>query len=129
MFTVAQIEAAHSKVRSGADFPQYIRDIKTMGVTGFITWVKDSHTEYHGAGGFCTASKPKYAALTIAAAADVAQFRKQLKAHQQGQTDYKTFCLDCAAAGVEKWIVDLHAMTCIYYDAAGTELVVEQIPG
>ncbi len=28
MFTVEQIKTAHSKVKSGADFPAYIQDIK-----------------------------------------------------------------------------------------------------
>ena len=27
MFTIAQIKEAHSKVKSGADFPQYIQDL------------------------------------------------------------------------------------------------------
>lgn len=33
MFTVEQIKTAHSKVKSGADFPAYIQDIKKLGVT------------------------------------------------------------------------------------------------
>ena len=33
MFTVEQIKAAHSKVKSGADFPSYIKEIKSLGVT------------------------------------------------------------------------------------------------
>jgi uncharacterized protein YbcV (DUF1398 family) len=69
-----------------------------------------------------------YADLAIAREVDLAQFRDRLKAHQAGQTDYNTFCKDCAVTGVEKWIVSLSAMTCIYYDAAGNELLVEQIP-
>lgn len=32
MFTTEQIHAAHSKVKSGADFPNYIRDLKQLGV-------------------------------------------------------------------------------------------------
>ena len=32
MFTVNQIKEAHSKVKSGADFPAYIQDIKKLGV-------------------------------------------------------------------------------------------------
>ena len=48
MFTVEQIKEAHSKVKSGADFPKYIQDIKQLGVTAFKTWVVDSQTEYFG---------------------------------------------------------------------------------
>lgn len=31
MFTVEQIETAHAKVKSGADFPNYIKEIKELG--------------------------------------------------------------------------------------------------
>lgn len=30
MFTVEQIKAAHAKVKSGADFPGYITEIKSL---------------------------------------------------------------------------------------------------
>ena len=56
------------------------------------------------------------------------QFIADLKTHQQGGTDYPTFCNDCAKSGVEKWIVDMKRMTCTYYDKKGNEMLVEQIP-
>ena len=31
MFTIEQIETAHSKMKSGAEFPSYINDIKQLG--------------------------------------------------------------------------------------------------
>jgi uncharacterized protein YbcV (DUF1398 family) len=127
MFTVDQIEQAHSKVKSGADFPKYIQEIKALGVVAFETWVNDSHTEYFGEN-FQTASKPKYAELIISENSDGENFKARLKEHQQGKTDYFTFCKDCAETGIEKWIVNLHHMTCIYYDKIGTEILVEQIP-
>lgn len=128
MFTIQQIEQAHEKVRSGADFPKYIQEIKNLGVTGFETWVYDSHTEYFGEHDFRIQSTSKYAALLIADDSDKEGFITQLKAHQQGKTDYFTFCQDCAATGIEKWVVRLDAMTCIYYDKKGNEILVEQIP-
>lgn len=33
MFTAEQLKAAHSQVKSGADFPAYIQDIRKLGVT------------------------------------------------------------------------------------------------
>jgi len=128
MFTVAQIEQAHEKVKSGADFPKYIQEIKKMGVLGFETWVTDSHTEYYGANGYRTSSQSQYENLAISDITNKEKFAQQLKSHQQGQTDYYTFCKDCAETGIEKWIVDLDKMTCIYYDKAGNEVLVEQIP-
>jgi hypothetical protein len=41
MFTVEQIKTAHGKVKSGADFPAYIQDIKKLGVTSYETFVTD----------------------------------------------------------------------------------------
>ena len=128
MFTVTQIKEAHEKVKSGADFPKYIQEIKGFGVQSFITFVKDSHTEYFGADNFTTSSNPKYEDLEIAEITDSEKFKAQLKVHQQGKTDYFTFCKDCAETGIEKWIVDLNKMTCVYYDKYGNEILVEEIP-
>lgn len=128
MFTVAQIEQAHGKVKSGADFPKYIQEIKGMGVLAFETWVADSHTEYFGANDYKTQSLPQYDSLIIACITNKEKFEVQLKAHQQAKTDYYTFCKDCAENGIEKWVVDLDKMTCIYYNNAGEEILVEQIP-
>ncbi|MBW8241395.1 DUF1398 domain-containing protein [Muricauda oceani] len=128
MFTVEQIESAHGKVKSGADFPNYIQEIKEMGVLAFETWVFDSHTEYFGKNGFETKSKPKYKNLKIADISDKDTFRKYLKIHQKGETDYLTFCNHCAETGIEKWNVDLEKMTCTYYDKSGNEILVELVP-
>lgn len=128
MFTVEQIELAHSKVKSGAEFPTYIQEIKELGVTGLETWVVDSHTTYFGKNDFQIKSKPKYDALTIANSSDKDTFGHFLKIHQKGETDYFTFCKHCAETGIEKWIVDLDAMTCTYYDQAKNEILVEVVP-
>ncbi len=128
MFTVEQIEKAHEKVKSGADFPKYIQEIKQMGVASFETWVTDSHTEYFGKDDYQTSSKPQYSELLIADNVDKDKFISYLKTHQQGKTDYYIFCTHCAETGVEKWIVDLDVMTCIYFDKAGNEILKEDIP-
>lgn len=129
MFTVEQIEKAHAKVESGADFPKYIQDIKKIGVQAFETWVIDSHTEYFGKEGYHTKSKSMYEPLTISKISNKDKFSHYLKIHQQGQTGYPAFCNHCADTGIEKWIVSLDAMTCTYYDIAGNEILVEKIPG
>lgn len=128
MFTLEQIQQAHSKVKSGADFPKYIQDIKQLEVISFETWTIDSHTDYFGKDDFEIASQPKYAALSISQYCDKEKFSAYLKIHQQGQTDYFTFCQHCAETGIEKWIVSLEKMTCIYYDKAGNEILVETVP-
>lgn len=129
MFTVAQIKQAHNKVQSGADFPKYIQEIKTLGVTAFETWVKDGHTVYFGNNDYNTTSAGTYPDLGIADSCDTNKFMHYLHIHQQGETDFLQFCRDCAETGVEKWIVDLVLLTCTYYDKAGNTILVEKIPG
>lgn len=128
MFTVKQIEEAHAKVKTGADFPKYIQEIKEMGVVAFETWVIDSHTVYKGANGFKTESLPQYESLVIDDDCDKETFGRYLKSHQQGKTDYYQFCKHCAETGVEKWIVNLVSMTCTYYDKAARPVLIEGIP-
>lgn len=129
MFTVEQIKAAHSKVKSWADFPTYIQDIKQLGVHAFETWVIDIHTEYFGNDGYQTKSKPMYENLVISDKSDKEKFSDYLKMHQQGKTDYNNFCRDCAETGIEKWFASLVEMTCTYYDKVGNKILVEQISG
>lgn len=128
MFTVEQIKTAHSKVKSGADFPAYIKDIKRLGVTYYEAFVSDGHTYFFGDGDFKTSSTAKYDVLEIAKISNAVQFKSDLVAHQQGKTDYLTFCNDCAKSGIEKWAVSMYKMTCIYYDKAGNEILVENLP-
>ena len=128
MFTIEQIKTAHSKVKSGSDFPAYIRELKQLGVVLYDTFVSDGHSNYYGKNDFKVNSEAKYDALTIHTSADENQFKADLKAHQQGKTDYPTFCSDCAKSGIEKWSVNLDKMTCTYYDKAGNEILEEKIP-
>lgn len=128
MFTVKQIEKAHSKVKSGADFPNYIQEIKKLGVKSFETLVKNSQTEYFGEDGFTTKSEPKYSDFIIEDQSDKEKFSQYLKSHQRGETDYMKFCQDCAETGIKKWFVDLDKFTCTYYDKAGNMILTEEIP-
>ena len=128
MFTLERIKAIHSKVKSGADFPAYVQELIVLGVINYETYVADGHTDYFGKNGFTISSDKKYQPLHITDDVDAVQFEKKLKAHQQGKTDYLTFCSDCAQSGVEKWKVDMKAMTCIYYDKAGNKMLAEAIP-
>ncbi len=128
MFTIEQIKLAHSKVKSGADFPAYIQDLKKLGVTKYETFVADGHTDYYGVNDNKITSPAKYDALQVSEICNREQFKTDLKTHQQGKTDYPTFCNDCAESGIEKWIVRLDKMTCIYYDKLENEILVEQIP-
>lgn len=128
MFTVEQIKSAHSKVKSGADFPAYIREIKALGVTEYEAYVTDGHIDYHGADNYTAKVPAKYAPLIIADTVKSEQFKAELVEHQQGKTDFLTFIKMCATFGVEKWAVRMDNMICTYYNKAGNEILTEEIP-
>ncbi|HRG81428.1 MAG: DUF1398 domain-containing protein [Chitinophagaceae bacterium] len=128
MFQLTDIKAAHSKVKSGADFPAYIRDLIKLGVTRYDSFVNDGHVEYFGENNFQITAEAKYPELAVADTSNEESFNRQLKLHQQGQTDYPAFCRDAAEAGVEKWRVDMQQMTCTYFDKANNVMLEEKIP-
>lgn len=128
MFTAEQVMAAHSKVRSGADFPAYIREIKAMGVTHYECYVEDGHIDYHGDNGHIAKVPATYEALPVADNADAAQFKTDLQAHQQGHSDFGTFIQAAASSGIAKWEIDIHKMSCTYFDMAGNMILTEHIP-
>lgn len=128
MFTIEEIKAAHSKVKSGADFPAYIKDIKELGVTHYEAYVSDGHIDYHGADNYSARVPEKYESLFIADSPKVEEFKAGLIAHQQGKTDYLSFIKMCADTGIEKWEIRMDAMSCTYFDKAGNQVLVEVIP-
>lgn len=48
MFTKEQIHEALGKVKSGADYPQFVQDLKQIGVAYYDNFVSDGRTEYYG---------------------------------------------------------------------------------
>ncbi len=123
-----EIKEAHSRVKSGADFPNYVQDLIKLGVGKYETYVNDGHTLYFGEDNYQIQSEPKYSELSIANISDKERFKHYLKIHQRGQTDYSTFCNHSAETGVEKWRVDMSQMTCTYYDKLNNKMLEEQIP-
>lgn len=128
MFTSEQLKAAHGKVRSGADFPAYIKEIRSLGVTHYEAYVDDGHIDYHGMHAHTVTVPPKYAPIAVAGHTRRTEFEAALRAHQQGETDFATFLQHCATYGVEKWAISMDHMTCTYYNKAGDEILTEQIP-
>ncbi len=97
-------------------------------MTHYDTFVADGNSVYYGADNHQVPTGARYAELAIAENTDAEQFKADLRAHQQGATDFPTFCKDCAEAGIEKWVIYLDEMTCTYYAPKGNEILVEVIP-
>ena len=128
MFRLEEIKAAHSKVKSGADFPKYIQDLLKLGVTKYDTFVSDGHTLFIGKNNYQVQTESKYSTLEVSKESNSEKFKHYLKIHQQGQTDYPTFCNHSAETGVEKWTVNMNQMTCSYYDKSNNLMLEEKIP-
>ncbi|TCD00610.1 DUF1398 domain-containing protein [Pedobacter frigidisoli] len=129
MFTIENIQAAESKIKTGADFPQFIKEIKEMGITRNDVYVSNGLSIYFdNEDKSLQASPNEYPSLVINDEPSVEKLQHALTVHQKGETDYFTFCKQAADAGVEKWVIDLEEMTCTYLDAEGNELVKEKIP-
>lgn len=128
-FRLEDIKTEHQKVKSGADFPPYIQAIKRLGVSHYITYVSDGHTEYFDTDHQSIQTGSQYQNITVSENINLENFKRRLQLHQQGGTDYMTFCNDCAAYGVEGWKMDLNAMTCAYFSENNDEVLVERIPG
>ena len=127
-FTIEEIISEHKKVKSGADFPGYIQAIKNKGVSHYITYVKNGSTEYFDSENQSANTGSKYEDLSVSENLNEENFKTRLKLHQQGGTDYPTFCNDCAENGVEGWKMDLNEMTCTYFDKAGNDILEEKVP-
>ncbi|MCS4300829.1 MULTISPECIES: DUF1398 domain-containing protein [Chryseobacterium] len=127
-FTIEEIKAEHKKVKSGADFPHYIKAIKNLGVSHYTAYVDDGNTEYSDSHNQSVHTGAKYEKLIVSEKMNLENFKIRLKLHQQGGTDYMTFCKDCAENGIEGWVINLGAMTCTYFDKDRKEVLVEQIP-
>ena len=128
MFTIEQIHEAFGKVKSGADFPQFVQNLKQIGVTHYDNFVSDGRTKYYGKDGFTVNGESKYPIMEVNDISSSGDLKHTILVHQQGQTDYPTFCEQAAKAGVEKWTTHMIEMTVTYFDKKGNILTVEPIP-
>ena len=127
-FTLDQIHDAFGKVKSGADFPRFVQDLKDLGVTHYDNFVSDGRTVYYGTNDYTVKGEPKYPPMNISEMSSADKLKQAITIHQQGQTDYPTFCLQAADAGVEKWTTHMWEMTVTYVDKTGHILTREAIP-
>lgn len=128
MFTLQQIKAVHATVKSGADFPRYVQEIKTLGLVTYEFMVGDGRTIYFGADNYRVEAPPIYPVKQINTTASAQRLENNIHIHQKGQTDFLTFCAQAAEAGVRNWEINTQTMLCTYYDLKGQAIVAEPIP-
>ena len=128
MFSLQQITSAVAKVRTGADYPRLVQELKNLGIRRYEHFVADGTNVYHGDGGHAVRVDHPQEVIPVADVSSAEKLQHALAIHQRGETTYPMFCEQAGAAGVATWVSDLAAMTVSYIDKAGKVIVVERIP-
>lgn len=128
MFTKEQIELAHSKVKSGEDFPKYVKEIISIGVKSHEVVLSDRTWIFRGFNGQEVQFTKGVENIIISKKASKESFKQILSNHQSGGTDYITFCIQAGESGIERWLSDFEKMTVTYIDLYGNTVDVEPIP-
>lgn len=116
------------KMSGNGDFPKLVKSYRDYGITKFQTCASTAKTMYFDNVENCVYDEQDFFNYEIGAL-NIEQFKQDLLAHQQGKTDFPTWLELTAASGIGYWIVDLNAMTCVYYDLDNNPVHTEKIPG
>jgi uncharacterized protein YbcV (DUF1398 family) len=127
MFTIEQINDIHDKLGNANTLLEYVSALKAIGVEKYDSYLTDGHSVYFGKDGHTVMSPPAHEKQSIAETSNRENFLKHLKLHEQGKTSYVEMSQGLADTGIEKWTVDTSKTTMIFYDKAGSEMLVEQI--
>ena len=127
MFSLEEIKDAHSKVKSGADFPKYVHYLKKMEMSHYDFFVADGHAKYVHNNGEFIESPAIYEDKAISSTSDATLLKHIIKIHQNGETDFMTFCQQSADAGVVLWRTDVTPMHAIYHKKKNKEKKIKEI--
>ncbi len=128
MFNLDQILKSAVTIGTGEALPGYLDELAALGVSSYVTFVADGHTEYRGRDGYKVDSGPCHNFIKIAHEPNTDFFRLRLIFHQQGKLRSEIFCSDCGSSGVSKWEVDIATRSCTYFNRKGERMIVELIP-
>ncbi|HDC6346551.1 TPA: DUF1398 family protein [Staphylococcus aureus] len=126
-FTLSAIQQAHQQF-TGVDFPKLFKAFKDMGMTYNIVNIQDGTATYvHQSEDDIVTSSVK-SNHPVAQKSNKTIVQDVSTRHQQGQTDFETFCDEMAEAGIYKWHIDIQAGTCTYIDLQDQAVISELIP-
>ena len=128
VFTIEQINELHDRLGTAETLGQYLRSLSAIGVERFDSFIVDGHSEFFGKSGQTVASGPAHERLSIAETSRRESLVEHQRLHSEGRTSYVEMSKGLADSGVEKWTFDTNKLTVAYYDKAGNELLVEEVP-
>jgi len=127
MFTLKQIDDIHNRLGNQDTLVQYLLALNAIGVERSDSYIADGHSEHIGKGGEKVVTPPAHEVLTIATTSSRDGLIEHLTRHSQGKTSYTEMSKGLADSGVAKWSFDTKALTIVYYDTAGNELLTEAV--
>lgn len=128
MVSLTKIRESVDRIRTGEDFPAFSCDMREFGVSRIDVYMVNGMASFYCEGGHALHTAAAYANLSINSDSSVFNLISSLKYHRKGEFDFVTFCFEAAAAGVEKWVVDLLQMEVRYYDSKGSCILCTEIP-
>jgi uncharacterized protein YbcV (DUF1398 family) len=128
VLTAETLRAIYSRPRTGADFPALVRELKSVGIVSYDHVIETGANVFHGKNGETLTLPNMGPAHPVSDRPNLDALKKIISEHQRGLSNYPELCRLVGEVGVEKWVCDLRAMTCSYFDKAGHKMHVEQIP-
>ncbi|HGO3634761.1 TPA: DUF1398 domain-containing protein [Staphylococcus aureus] len=126
-FTLSTIQQAHQQF-TGVDFPKLFKAFKDMGMTYNIVNIQDGTATYEHQSEDDIVTSSVKSTIPVAQKSIKTMVQNVLTRHQQGQTDFETFCDEMAEAGIYKWHIDIQSGTCTYIDLKEQAIISELIP-
>lgn len=127
VFSMRSIQEAHA-LYTGPDFPKLIKAFKAMEMTTNVFNLETGVVTYMSRSGETLESKGIKVTFDIGEVGNYNEALHALQRNQSGESDFDTFCTEIAMAGIYKWVSDLEAMTCAYYDKTEAIIIIEAIP-
>ena len=126
-FSLSSIKEAHEQY-TGPDFPKLIKAFKSMGMVTNVFNIETGIVTYIDGSGKTLENTGIKVGFEICETGNLEDARSALQRNQSGESDFYTFCIEIARAGVYKWVSDLEEMTCTYYDKTEHAIIKEIIP-
>jgi len=88
MFTLAQINDIHNRLRNAETLAQYLEALRNIGVDKYDSFITDGHSEYFGKGDHKVVSPPVHEKLSIGKSCNRESFLNHLNLHNECKTSY-----------------------------------------
>lgn len=113
---------------AGQPYPQFVKNLKAIGVDNYVVKVKDHTRTYTSVNGGKLMIPGDLPEFECAEAFELEDVKAAIKRVQDGATDYPTFLREIGAAGIHTYVADLSGMMVIYQGPNSEYEYEEMIP-